>query len=171
MDMNNQVNIKLQLLALSEYMQTTLTDAQVKLYARDLESFGPELLCKAIALLKEDPDLFGGRFPLPAKIRAYIEGDRESRANKITEEIMQAIRKHGVYDRQVAFASMSREASLVSHHFGWNALCHTKEDQIMFTMAQIKSYAKTVIQDCAKQIALEDNSNKELEYSEGTELT
>lgn len=80
--------IKLLLVALAEYLQTTLSAAQIKLYAHDLSDLGPEGVTHAISLLMADPEVWSGRFPLPAKIRSYLEADVKTRAVEATTRVM-----------------------------------------------------------------------------------
>ncbi len=88
--MTPEQNIKAQLVVLAEYLQTTLTDPQVKLYADELAEIGPEGLARAIVALKGDEALWPGKFPLPAKIRSYLFGDLNNQVLKGVTAILAA---------------------------------------------------------------------------------
>jgi hypothetical protein len=80
--------IKTQIVMLAEYLQTKLTDDQVRLYARDLSDIGPEGMATAIRRLRADPALWAGKFPLPSKIRSYLLGDIDDRAVESASRIL-----------------------------------------------------------------------------------
>lgn len=88
--MTEEQNIKAQLVMLAEYLQTSITDAQVALYARELEDLGEGGLLRAIVALKGDETLWPGRFPLPAKIRSYVVGDVNNTVTVGVAAIMKA---------------------------------------------------------------------------------
>ena len=114
-------SMKMQLVALAEFMQTTLTDAQILLYSHDLFDMGPFDLAKAIAILKRDPDLWSGRFPLPGKLRAYLSGTAEQRAIDSARRIMECSKPAEIYalqDHEKTVALAYGVDGIVSRHAG-----------------------------------------------------
>lgn len=86
--LDKKQQVKLMLVTLAEYLQTSLSDVQVKLYADDLMDIGPEGLAKAIACLKADETVWSGRFPLPAKLKSYVHGSAYGRAVESARRIL-----------------------------------------------------------------------------------
>lgn len=106
-ELTPEQSIKAQLVVLAEYLQTTLSEPQVRLYAAELMDLGPDGLARAIAALKADETIWPGRFPLPAKIRSYLMGEVNTLVSESLARIMKCHEPRDIYalpplEREVA---------------------------------------------------------------------
>lgn len=143
--------LKLHLVALAEYLQTSLTDAQIKLYSKELLPLGVDSLVLAIHLLKQDTDVWSGRFPLPAKIRSYVQGDLENRANRIVMDVLAAV------DDGKQISTLSGEARALARLYGWVNLQNMNIGQRPNYISNMRSMAKTLIAESSLKNSLQIN--------------
>lgn len=143
--MDNEKAIKVQLVALAEYMQTSLTDAQVKLYYAEMREIRPEVLAMAISALKQDSELWSGRFPLPAKIKSYIHGSVDDLSTRIVMNIFRAVDTYAPSKVREAYEILSSDEKQVLKTFGWSNLCNMMVGQRTFYFTQMKSVARSLI--------------------------
>lgn len=108
--------IKLQLIALAEYLQTSLPDHLIQAYAGELSDLEPDVLAKAIKRLKADPEPYPGKFPLPGKIRSYAEGTVESMAVESARRIL------NMSSQKEAYETLTPVEFLVAKQYGLNSI-------------------------------------------------
>lgn len=140
MSLTPEQMIKIHLVALAEFLQCTLSDHQLLLYAREL-AIDPDQLALAIALLKQDADVWPGRFPLPAKIKSYLTGDLEDQANSMVVNIMLAVDD----GESSSWAKLTSEEKEVVKVYGWVNLSNMMIGQRPNYITNMKSIAKTII--------------------------
>jgi len=136
--MTKEQAIKMQLVALAEYLQCELTDPQVKMYAAELD-MDPKQLALAISILKEDPDIWAGRFPLPGKIKSYLGGDLEHKANVMIMNIFKAV------DDNTKRSELTADEKKVVEAYGWNNINNMLVGQRPMYFTNMRSIAKSVI--------------------------
>lgn len=136
--MDRDQTIKIHLVALAEYLQCSLSDAQVLMYAKELD-MDVDQLAYAIALLKQDKDVWPGRFPLPGKIKSYLTTDAEDQANTMVINILSAI------DEGRHWSSLSPQEKEVVKVYGWVNLTNMMVGQRPNYITNMRSIAKTVM--------------------------
>ena len=131
-DLTPEQDIKAQLVVLSLYLQCPpLQDAQIRLYAQELEDLGPDGLRQAIVALKADETLYAGRFPLPAKIRSYLHGDINTLVSTGLARIMAATTAHEIY-------RLPREEYEVVQTYGIKAVLERSHGDTATIYAQLR---------------------------------
>jgi hypothetical protein len=127
--------IKGMLVVLAEYLQTQISDAQVRLYAEELEDIGPSGLAAAISSLKADPSVWSGRFPLPAKLRSYAYGDIERTVTEYLDMIMAC-------DSQQQLYSLPGPALAAAKSYGFVAILERNSYSTPTIYAQLRESLK-----------------------------
>lgn len=146
MDIEQIKQVKMLIVGLSEYLQVTLTPDQIKLYANEFRDEGPEGLGLAISRLKRDPDLWPGRFPLPAKIKSYLTPSSESDAQEIVALIFESIQLYGKTNQREAKAHMGELAWEICKSYGsFSNLCDMDSHQKPTIFAQLRDLAENKI--------------------------
>lgn len=167
--MTPEQEIKIELVVLAEYLQCGgLSDAQVRLYADELSDLGPANLRRAISALKADTELWPGRFPLPAKLRSYVEGDIKYLASDGASRILAC---HS-YDEVRALAPYLQE---VAKEYSIQAIIDRNSDQTSTIFAQLRDLlkAKMGLQITERRIGLPDytrNIAEEIERAKNPSL-
>jgi hypothetical protein len=159
--------IKIHLVALAEYLQCTLSDAQVLMYARELD-IDPDQLALAIALLKQDADVWPGRFPLPGKIKSYLRTDAEDQANTMVINILKAA-DDGSHD---AYTRLSPQEKEVIKVYGWVNLANMMIGQRPNYITNMRSIAKTIItnNEAPERIALVQQQEQSIADQRGPDV-
>jgi hypothetical protein len=155
--MTNEQAIKAQLVLLAFYLQTTIPDELLLLYARDLNDIGPEGLAQAIEALKRDESVWTGRFPLPAKIRSYLTGTIEDRAALSARKILD------VTDYAHARATLSNIEYSVASEYGLQSIFERGPTQTPTIYAQLRDLLKaTYLEQRQETLRLEMEMNRGL---------
>lgn len=134
---NAMVQIKAMLVMLSEFLQTTLSDDQIRLYAHDLQDIGPEGLATAIKRLRADPSVWAGRFPLPAKLKSYLSGTAEDRAIESANKIMACT------SYSEAYRTLSPTEILVMKAYGMQGVIERNPANTTTVFAQLRELMRT----------------------------
>lgn len=141
--------VKLYLVALAEYLQVSLTDDQVIMYANEFND--PDYLAQAILRLKADPDIWPGKFPLPAKIKSYMVPDAKSDAKEIAVLIMESVNKFGKQRQKEAKEYMGLLAWEVCHRYSsFSSLCDMTYSDKQIIFAQLRDVAENTLSRRAK---------------------
>ncbi len=141
--------VKLQLILLAEYLQVKdgLSDAQIKMYAAELLPLGSQGLTRAIACLKEDPEVWAGRMPLPAKLKQYVQGDANILASDWAREIM------SMESERHAYHALSPVKLKVAQEYGLKAIVERMPSQSPTIFAQLRdSLRGLIIQEREKNV-------------------
>jgi len=142
----SEKEIKKLIVGLSEYLQVVLSVDQIKLYAKEFEVIGPEGLGEAIRRLKADPDVWPGRFPLPAKIISYLYPPIDSEAKKCVAIIFESIQMFGSNNQAKAKMHMGSLAWEVCKQYGgFGNLCNMETHQKPTIYAQLRDMAENTI--------------------------
>lgn len=137
MKLSFEQEVKLQLVLLAEYLQCKeLSDVQIKMYAAELVCLGPLGLSRSIALLKEDPEVWAGRMPLPAKLKAYLRGDVNVLASEAARLILSMNTVQQAHEHLPPF-----ELS-IAKDYGINAIVNRTSEQSSIIFAQVRDAAK-----------------------------
>lgn len=163
--MDEAQQIKAQLVILSEYLQTTLSEPQILLYAKELEDIGPQGLARAISALKADTALWPGRFPLPAKIKAYLLGDLDSRVALSMRRIMAVNTAAEAYELpRIEYATMKT--------YGLNAILERSSYTTATIYAQLRDLLRVAHSDHLREerLGLPDSTNRDFFEAKGATL-
>lgn len=146
--------IKAQLALLSVFLQAPIPDAVLLLYARDLHDLGSEGLATAIEALKRDETLWTGKFPLPARIRAYLTGTIEERSALSARRILDIGRDAQGYC--TAKNTLSALEFSVACEYGLQAIMDRSPGQTPTIYAQLRDLMRATYIDARKtQLLLE----------------
>lgn len=135
--MTNDQKIKAELVILSEYLQCTITDAQLRLYAIELADLGPEGVRAAISALKADESVWAGRFPLPAKLRSYLEGT-------IDDQVSESVRRILAHNGREPI--LSRIEHRVATDYGWKTIYDRNTSSTPTIAAQLRDLLRAAVQ-------------------------
>lgn len=134
-------------------MQCSLSDAQVLMYAKELE-MDPDQLAFAIALLKQDPEVWPGRFPLPGKIKSYLTSDTEDRANTMVMNVLKAADR-GTHN---AYSDLTDDEKEIINVYGWSNLSNMMSGQRPNYITNMRSIAKTIIKNKKESLKIIEQS-------------
>jgi len=144
--LENEKEIKRIIVGLSEYLQVTLSPEQIKMYAKDLLDIGPEGLGEAIRRLKNDPDVWPGRFPLPGKLKGYLVPPIDSEAKKVVALIFECVQKYGSTNQAEAKEFMGSVAWEVCKQYGgYGNICNMETHHKPTIYAQLRDMAENTI--------------------------
>jgi len=131
------------LIGLAEYLQTTMSKEQLKLYTMEFDS--PEYLGACIMALKQDPDLRPGTMPLPAKIKAALEVPLDEQAYALVRRIFEAAKRYGYYQPGDAKKFMGPLGwSVVQAYGGWQQVCMIETKGMGTAFAQLRDLAISI---------------------------
>lgn len=163
MNITFEQEVKLQLVALAEYLQCKpLSDLQVKLYAKDLIPLGAEGLHRAIALLKEDPEVWAGRMPLPAKLKQYAHGDLNSIA------IVSAGRIMALTSVREAYEKLLHWELGIAKEYGLSAIVSRLAEQSPTIFAQLRESIKAYLKQQREDTCLDLHRSNQQALQEKT---
>lgn len=112
------------LVALAEYLQTTITDDQLVMYTKELEPYGKETLACAITQIKQGTERFYGKFPLPGEIIRFIAGNDDDYALESALKIIRSVEKFGWPNPTEAHQFIGELGwSVVQAYGGWVNVC------------------------------------------------
>lgn len=157
----NETDIKIMLNRLAEFLQTKLSDDQIKMYAKELSCVDKEQLGYAISKLINDPELYPGKFPLPAKIKQYIHGSIADRAvlsaNKILSISSWADAKDRLNDIEFHVAKRYGISVIVNRTHGSTSVLYA---QIRDLMDSALNNIDTVMGDIKSESAIEHRNRR-----------
>jgi hypothetical protein len=163
--------IKRLIVGLCEYLQVTLTIDQIKLYANEFKEVGPQGLGLAISRLKRDPDLWPGKFPLPARIKSYLVPNSESDAKEIVSLIFESIQLFGKTKQREAKEYMGDLAWEICKSYGsFSSLCDMDYHQKPTIFAQLRDLAENKIRrrrfGFQRPSISDENTTREIEHKD-----
>ena len=138
--------VKKLIVGLAEYLQTTVTEAQLLLYANEFQDIGAAGLGEAIIRLKQDPDIWPGKFPLPAKVKSYLRPPIDSEAKKTVALIFECVQKYGNTKQQEAKDYMGEFAwSVCKQYGGFGNICNMETHHKPTVYAQLRDLAENTM--------------------------
>lgn len=136
--------VKLLLVGLAEYLQVTLTPAQVLMYSEEFSD--ARALGEAIKILKKDPEVRPGKFPLPAQINKYLTASADSDAKETVALIFECVQLYGNTKQAAAKAHMGDFAWAVCKRYGsFGNLCLMETHEKPAIYAQLRDMASNMI--------------------------
>lgn len=138
--------IKKLLIGLAEYLQAQITVDQLVLYSKEFESIGSEGLGRAIVLLKNDPDIYPGKLPLPAKIKSYLVASISSDAKEIVSVIFKTMDLYSNTQQLKAREAMGETAWEVCKSYGgYSSLYRMETSNKHIIYAQLRDLAENIL--------------------------
>lgn len=148
--------IKLILLGLAEYFQTSLTANQLAMYADDLEDLEIEELARAVKFLRRDPS--NKFFPRPSAIREIVFGNAKDEALEASNRIVEAMSRFGHTNPERAKEFIGELGwRVVEREGGWINLCRTVQSYDMLPAF------KAQWRELARATSLRVSSGRDLE--------
>lgn len=145
--MDHPRQIKLLLVALATYLQTTLTDEQIIMYAKELENDGVGFVIAACNVFKHKTYPLYGKFPTPAQMREAVNGDEDDYALESSLKIITSVSKFGAYNGKEAKEFIGQLGwDVVQSYGGWASVCARMDtDKVPIFQSQFQKTAKMLI--------------------------
>jgi hypothetical protein len=146
--MNDLQKIKMLIVGLAEYLQLTLSQEQVVMYANELERDGVEFVGRAIQSIQKHPHNFYGKFPLPSQLREIAKGNDEDFALEASLKIIKSVSRYGYPNPTEARAFIGELGwSVVQAYGGWTTVCQIIDspEKIGIIQSQFKKSAQMML--------------------------